>query len=104
MRFSEFSGRPNVNAAHAGPLTVGNTAVRLASLFTLHPNTEFVQIKVETAPIRICVNPSDPTSTAGMSYPVDSELILSKATAETARVIRNSADTDAAIQVAQYTA
>lgn len=103
MRFSEFAGRPNLAAAHAGPLTVTAAAATLASLVALHANTSFVLLKVETAAIRLTVNGTTPTTTKGFDNAVGSEILLSKAEAENAQVIR-STGADGALQVAQFIA
>lgn len=101
MRFSEFQGLPNKSAPHEGPVTVGSTAQALTSLITLHAGTRCVILRIETAPIRITFDQTSPTATKGFSYDAGYSLLLSKAQAENARIIR--ADTaDAALQVSQF--
>lgn len=101
MRFSDFHGIPNPAAAHAGPLAVGVAAATLASLVTLDAATEFVLIRVETQALRLTVNGTTPTATLGFNYAVDSEILLSRAEADVAKLIR-SGGADSAIQVAQF--
>lgn len=106
MRFSDFQGKPNNNAAAAqvGPLTIDNTVKRLTTIAPLDTATEFVVVRVETASLRLTIdNQTNPTTTLGFQYPVGSEILLSRAEAENARMIRDTA-TSAAIQVAQFTA
>jgi hypothetical protein len=101
MRFSDIESRPNPNAPHAGPVTVGAAAAALTSLVTLHAATQFVLIKVENAALRICPTGTTPTATLGFNYLADTEILLSRNEADVAKLIR-AGGTDSAIQVAQY--
>jgi hypothetical protein len=104
MNFANFAGRPNMGAAHQGPLTVGNTAGLLTALLAggaLHAQTQFVLITIEAQPVRLTVNGTPPTATLGFSHAAGAEILLSRAEAEAARLIREGG-TDATIQVAQY--
>lgn len=103
MKFVEFRGIPNSAVAHQGPLTVGAAAVTLASLLSggaLHAATRFVEITVETDDVRLTVQGTTPTATLGRLVLADSSRVLSRAEADTAKLIRVT--TDAAIQVTQY--
>jgi hypothetical protein len=93
--------RPNLAAAHAGPLTVGSTAATLISLITLHADTRSVFITIEDAALRLTVNGTTPTATLGFSYVAGTAVRLSRAEVEQAQMIR-ATGTDAKIQVAQY--
>jgi hypothetical protein len=104
MKFSDFSGLPNMGAAHQGPLTVGAAAGLLTALLAgaaLHKDTRFVLVTVEAQPIRMTVNGTVPTSTLGFGYAAGAEILLSRAEAESARLIR-SGGSDSAVQVSQY--
>lgn len=101
MRLTDFQGIPNSNAAHQGPLTVGNAAAALTSLLTLHAQTQYVLLNVETAAIRLTLNGTAPTSTLGFNYATATEILLSRAEALTCQVIRATA-ADGALQAAQF--
>lgn len=104
MKFSSFEGLPNPDAAHQGPLTVAGTAVSLADLgVTIHKNTKFVLVTVETASLRLTVNGTTPTSTLGFLKDTSCEILLSEEEAVNAKLIRSTA-TSATIQVAQFSA
>jgi hypothetical protein len=96
------TGIPNAAAAHAGPLTVSSTAAALTSLVTLHAATTFVLIKIEDAAVRLTLNGTTPTTTLGLNYVADVQLVLTRAEADVAQFIR-ATGTDAKLQVAQYT-
>ena len=101
MRFSEFQGLPNKAAPHDGPIAVTASATALGSLITLHTATRFVIVRVETAPLRITFDGTAPSSTKGFSYDAGYSLLISKAQAEQAKLIRADT-TNAAIQVQQF--
>lgn len=105
-RFTSFQGIPNSEVAHQGPLTISNTAVTLTSLLSggaLHANTQFVGVRFETQPVRMTVNGTTPTTTLGIPYGITDEILLSRAEAEAAKLIR-STGSDGGIQVWQYVA
>jgi hypothetical protein len=101
MRLSEFQGLPNKDTAHAGPVTIGATATPLTSVVTLGAWTHFVLVRVETAPVRLTFDNASPTATRGFRIESGEQLLLSKAEAEHARLIR-AESADAALQVAQF--
>ena len=103
MRFTEFQGIPNNAAPHVGPLTIDDTARPLTSLITLDPATQWVNIKVETAALRLTVNGTPPTGTLGKNYVADTEFMLSRQEADNCQLVR-STGASSAIQVAQYKA
>lgn len=102
-RFSDFEGRPNSNAPHAGPVAVGAIAQTLSALVVLHADTKFVLVKVESAPLRLTPDGTEPTAALGFSYPIAAEILLSRNEADAAKLIRDGA-VNSAIQVAQFTA
>jgi hypothetical protein len=93
--------RPNLAAAHEGPLTVGSTAADLTALMTLHDDTRSVFITVEDAALRLTVNGTTPTATLGFNFVAGVGIRLSRNEVATGKVIR-AGGTDAKIQVAQY--
>lgn len=105
LRFTDYRGIPNIETDHEGPLTVSSTAVTLKSLMSgaaIHANTQFVGVRVETAAIRMTVTGTTPTATKGIPYSSSDEILLSRAEAEMAQVIR-STGADGGVQVWQYT-
>lgn len=101
MRFSEFQGLPNKSAPHEGPVAVTSSAAKLTALIALHAATRFVIVRVETAPLRLTMDGTAATATKGFAYEPGQSLLLSKAQAENASLIRNDT-TNAAIQAAQF--
>jgi len=101
MRVIDFQGIPNL-AATDQSATVSSTATLLSALVTLHAQTRFVRVSVDTDDVRFTVSGTTPTSTLGRSIPVDGDILLTEAEAATAKFIRIT--TDARIQVSQYKA
>jgi hypothetical protein len=105
MRFNELTAcRPNMGAAHEGPLTVGAAAATLESLLAggaIHAQTQKVVVTIEAQPVRLTLNGTTPTATLGFNLIAGTVIELSRAEAEGAKFIRAGA-TDATVQVAQY--
>lgn len=101
MRFAEFQGLPNKDTAHAGPITIGTTGALLSTLITLHATTHFVLVRIETAAVRLTFDGAAATTTRGFRHEAGEQLLLSKAEAENARIIRADG-ADATIQAQQF--
>jgi hypothetical protein len=105
MKFSSFEGQPNgaATAAHVGPIAITGTAQLLRNLITIHADTQYVMLTVETAAIRLTVDGiTAPTSALGFNFGVvDTDILLSRSEAENCRLIR-STGSDGAIQASQY--
>lgn len=100
--FPAFVGIPNSEAPLAGPLTVGASASSLSDLLGgIDPYTQFVEIAVEGASIRIDPTGGTPTSTKGVSFEAGTVLRLIRPQADVTNLVRAS-ETDATVQVLQY--
>jgi hypothetical protein len=101
MRVIDFQGIPNLAAADQNA-TVGSSATLLSALVTLHAQTRFVRVSVDTDDVRFTVSGTTPTATLGRQLTVDSDILLTDSEAAVARFIRVT--TDSRIQVSQYKA
>lgn len=95
--------RPNPLQAHA-VVTVGATAQTLSQMgYTLHPNTDVLQIHVEGADVRVTVNGTNPTGSLGVPWSSGTLWELSAVEAGVAKFIREGA-LNATLQIAAFTA
>jgi len=95
--------RPNPSQAHA-VVTVGATAQTLSELgYTLHPNTDVLQIFVEGADMRVTVNGTTPTGSVGVPWGAGTLWELGAVEAGVAKFIR-AAGINATLQIAAFTA
>jgi hypothetical protein len=89
-------------APHAGPIAIGAAAQSLKDAVTLHADTRFVQVRVENEDIRLTINGTTPTASLGSKYIADMSVTLSRAAADSCKLIR-AGSADAVIQVIQFT-
>lgn len=100
MKLIDFQGLPNPEAAHQSA-TISSTAVTLAASITLHANTRFVRLAAENDDLRVVVHGTvAPTTTVGEKLIDGSTRLLTRAEAESCKMIRNASDV--LIQVTQY--
>lgn len=93
--------RPNTSAPTV-TLTIAGTAATLATLgLTLHADTKYVMVAIESYAVRTCPEGGTPTSSLGIKVPADQVVILSRDEAAAAKWIRITSSATA--QVAQYT-
>jgi hypothetical protein len=101
MRIIDFQGIPNIEATDQSA-SVTSTATLLTALATIHANTKFVRVTVDTDDVRYTVSGTTPTASLGRRVPVDGGVLLSQYEISTAKFVRVT--TNATIQVAQYKA
>jgi len=99
MRMIDFQAIPNF-AATDQSATVGSSASLLTALVTIHANTRFVRLSVDTDDVRLTVSGTTPTASLGRKVTVDSAIVLSEYEMRAAKLIRVTAN--ATIQVQQY--
>lgn len=99
MKLIDFQAIPNI-ATTDQSATVSTTATLLSALVTLHAETRFVRVSVDTDDVRMTISGTTPTSVLGRRIPADSAVVLSRYEADKAKLIRVT--TDALIQVQQY--
>lgn len=96
---------PNAEAVTQGPLTVGVAAATLLSLVTgnaFNARTTVVMLSVETDALRITLDGTAPTATKGHLLNPGKIVMLTRAEADAAKMIRVT--TDSKIQVSEYRA
>ena len=96
---------PNAETVTQGPLTVGVAAATLLSLVSgnaFNARTTMVMLSVETDSLRLTLDGTAPTATKGHLINPGKIMMLTRAEADAAKMIRVT--TDSKIQVSEYRA
>jgi hypothetical protein len=83
-------------------LTVSNSVVSLVDSTAFNANTRFVVVDIQSADVMVTFDGSNPSSSNGHRLASGSSYTWSKATASTAKFIRQDT-TDAAVHASEFT-